>query len=116
MQKWMLPLSAALLVGCTSAPRLPNSETAAERYSTLGYHEKWVAREFYDLGSGDQIKRLYWAQRASQERGSVSQADPVPLQRRYINVPIPEHTDPDGTVKEANTQAMEIVQFWDRRR
>ena len=112
MRRWILPLSAALLAGCTSAPKLPNTQTAAEQYSVLGYHDKWVARNFYDLGAGDAVKRLYWAQRASQQYGGVSQADPTPLQRRYVNIPIPEHVDPDGTIKEASTQAVEIVQVW----
>ena len=111
MRRWMLPLSAALFAGCASAPKLPNTQTAAEQYSVLGYHDKWVARNFYDLGAGDAIKRLYWAQRASQQYGGVSQADPTPLQRRYVNIPVPEHVEPDGTVKEASTQAVEIVQW-----
>jgi hypothetical protein len=107
--KWLL--STALLTGCASAPKLPNSQMAAEQFSTLPYHDKWVARNFYDLGAGDAIKRLYWAQRASQQYGSVSQADPAAgLQRRYINVPIPEHVEPDGTIKEAANQVVEVVQ------
>jgi hypothetical protein len=36
----------------------------------------------------------------------------VSLQRRYVNIPVPEHVEPDGTLKEASTNAVEIVQFW----
>jgi hypothetical protein len=102
------------LAGCASAPKLPNSQTANERFSTLGYHDKWVATDFYRLGEGDEIKRLYWGQRASQEHASgYSEASPVErLQRKYVVLPVPEHVDPDGTVKEASNQVVEVVQLW----
>jgi hypothetical protein len=104
--------STVLITGCASAPKLPNSQTANEQYSTLGYHEKFVARNFYDLGSGDAIKRLYWAQRRVEENGGSADAQPVTrLQRRYVNLPVPEHVDPDGTIKEASNQVVEVVQF-----
>jgi len=34
----------------------------------------------------------------------------VKLQRKYVVLPVPEHTDPDGTIKEANNQVVEVVQ------
>jgi hypothetical protein len=52
----------ASFCSCTST-KLPNTQTAAEQFSVLGSREKIIARNFYDLGSGDAIKRLYWAQR-----------------------------------------------------
>ena len=105
------------LAGCTAAPKLPNSQTASEQYSVLGYHEKFVAREFYDLGSGDAIRRLYWAQRNSQQYNGTVEASPVErLQRKYVMLPVPQHVDPDGTVKEASNQAVEVVQFIEMRR
>jgi hypothetical protein len=94
---------------------LPNSQTASEQYSTLGYHEKFVARNFYDLGSGDSIKRLYWAQRRVQEHGrsDTAEASPVEkLQRRYVNLPYPPFQDADGTMREGGVRAVEIVQLW----
>ena len=103
-----------LLTGCASAPRLPNSQTASEQFSTLGYHDKFVARNFYDLGSGDAIKRLYFAQRNMQQyrpRNTVDASPVTSLQRRYVVLPVPEHVDPDGTIKEANNQVVEVVQF-----
>jgi len=101
-----------LLTGCASAPKLPNSQTASEQFSTLGYHDKFVARQFYDLGSGDAIKRLYWAQRASQQYNSTADAAPAAkLQRKYVVLPVPEHVEPDGTIKEASNQVVEVVQF-----
>jgi hypothetical protein len=102
-----------LLAGCASAPKLPNSQTASEQYSVLGYHEKWVARNFYDLGSGDAIKRLYWAQRRVQDHGGTAEASPVEkLQRRYVNIPYPPFQDADGTMREGGVRAVEIVQIW----
>jgi hypothetical protein len=102
-----------LLVGCTAAPKLPNTQTASERYSTLGYQEKFVAREFYNLGGGDAIKRLYWAQRNSQQYGGTAEATPVEkLQRKYVNLPSPPYQDADGTWHEGSLHAVEIVQIW----
>jgi hypothetical protein len=79
----------------------------------LGYHEKFVARNFYDLGSGDAIKRLYWSQRRMQEQGRDDTADarPAPLQRRYVNLPSPAYQDADGTYHEASLHAVEVVQW-----
>ena len=102
------------LCSCASAPRLPNSQTASERYSVLGYHEKFIARDFYDLGAGDAIRRLYWAQRASQQYNGTADAAPaIKLQRKYVNLPTPAYQDADGTWHEAALHAVEIVQFID---
>ncbi|MBV8141685.1 MAG: hypothetical protein JOZ60_06530 [Verrucomicrobia bacterium] len=75
--------------------------------------QKAVAREFYDLGSGDAIRRMYWGQRAAQASNGVSEADPATkLQRRYVSVPVPEHVDPEGTIKEPSNVVVETVQMW----
>jgi hypothetical protein len=112
MRLFLLGLTV-LLPGCAAAPKLPNSQTASERYSTLGYHEKWVAREFYDLGSGDAIRRLYWAQRRAQESSGTADAPaPTQLHRRYVNLPSPAYQDADGTWHEPSLHAVEIVQVW----
>ena len=108
--------ASILLTGCASAPKWPNSQTASEQFSTLGYHDKFVARQFYDLGSGDVIKRLYWAQRNVQQYRASGIADAPPttsLQRKYVVLPVPEHVDPDGTIREANNQVVEVVQLWE---
>ena len=108
--------ASILLTGCASAPKWPNSQTASEQFSTLGYHDKFVARQFYDLGSRDVIKRLYWAQRNVQQYRASGIADAPPttsLQRKYVVLPVPEHVDPDGTIKEANNQVVEVVQLWE---
>jgi hypothetical protein len=104
--------STLLLIGC-STPQLPNSQTASEQFSRLGPAEKRVASTFYDLGQGDAVKRLYWAQRRAQESGGTVDVQPaVSLQRKYVVLPVPEHVEPGGTVKEANNQVVEVVQFW----
>jgi len=111
--KAMATTGIILVAGCASAPKLPNSQTASEQYSVLGYHEKFVARNFYDLGSGDAIKRLYWAQRRANETGGTAEASPVEkLQRKYVNLPYPSFTDADGVVREGGVRAVEVVQLW----
>jgi hypothetical protein len=108
--RFAILLVAAGLSSCTNT-KLPNTQTAAEQFSVLGSGEKAVARNFYDLGSGDAIRRLYWAQRRAQETGGVSDAEPrTKLQRKYVVLPVPEHVDPDGTIKEASNQVVEVVQ------
>jgi hypothetical protein len=98
-----------LLEGC-STPKLPNSQTASEQFSRLGTGEKRIARTFYDLGAGDEIRRLYWAQRRAQETGGNASAEPTSLQRKYVVLPVPEHVEADGTIKEANNHVVEVVQ------
>ena len=103
-------LVAISLSSCAST-KLPNTRTAAEQFSALGAREKAVARNFYDLGSGDAIRRLYWAQRASQQYKGTAGAQPTTnLQRKYVVLPVPEHLEPDGTIKEATNEIVEVVQ------
>jgi hypothetical protein len=98
------------LCSCAST-KLPSPQTAAEQFSVLGSREKVIARNFYDLGSGDAIRRLYWAQRASQQYNGTADAQPATtLERKYVVLPVPEHVDPDGTIKEASNQVVEVVQ------
>jgi hypothetical protein len=76
----------------------------------LGNREKAIARNFYDLGASDSVKRWYW--------GEIEGRDPKPanaaagLKRKYVTIPVPAHTDPDGTLIEASSQVVEVVQFW----
>ena len=92
------------LSSCMST-KLPNTQTAAEQFSVLGAREKAVARNFYDLGSGDAIRRLYWAQRAGQQDNGRVDAQPTTnLQRKYVVLPVPEHVDPDGTSRKRTTK------------
>ena len=109
----LIAIMVTVITGCASAPKLPNSQTASEQFSMLGYHEKFVARQFYDLGSGDAVKRLYWAQRNVQQYRASGISDAAPaarLQRKYVVLPVPEHVDPDGTIKEASNEVVEVVQ------
>ena len=110
--RWVIFIGVLALSSCAQT-KLPNTQTASERFSVLGAREKAVAREFYDLGQSDAVKRWYWSQRDSQRSSGVSDAQPVPLERRYVNIPVPEHVDPDGIIKEASTEAVEVVRFLD---
>ena len=101
------------LAGCvTSPPRLVNQSDAAVQFSKLGSGGRNIASTFYDLGAGDTVKRLYWAQRNLQQNPNLSEASPVEkLQRRFVNVPIPGFQDADGTLREPSVRAVEIVQW-----
>jgi hypothetical protein len=104
-------LLVALDLSSCASTKLPNTQTAAEQFSVLGSRERAVARNFYDLGSGDAIRRLYWAQRASQQYNAAADAQPATtLQRKYVVLPVPAHVEPDGTIKEASNQVVEVVQ------
>lgn len=100
--------AALLFSGCTSQ-HLPNNQTASDQFYRLGYHEKTIARNFYDMGQGDAVKRLYWSQRRAQETGYHAD-NGVRLQRKYAQIPVPENTQPDGTVQEAHQTVIEVVQ------
>jgi len=102
----------ALGLGACTTPQLPNTQTAAEQFSKLSRGQKAIASNFYDFGAGDAVKRLYWAQRRAQESGGTADGSPVQLQRRYVNIPVPAHVEPDGTEVEASTRAVEIVQWF----
>jgi len=110
-------LFAAGLCSCASI-KLPNSGTAAEQFAGLsGHSQRAIAKNFYELGSADEVKRLYWAQRRAQQYTGTVEASPVEkLERKYVVVPVPEHVDPDGTVKEASNQVVEVVHFVGMRR
>jgi hypothetical protein len=101
----------ALVLGACTTPQLPNSQTAAEQFSKLGRGQKAIASNFYDLGSGDAVKRLYWAQRRAQESGGTADAQPTVLQRKYVNIPVPGYQDADGTWHEPSLHAVEVVQW-----
>jgi hypothetical protein len=108
---WLMGVTI-VVVGCSS-PQLPNNQTAEARFAALsGNGERQIAHDFYGLGEGDAIKRLYWAQRRMQEQGGTADARPTRLQRKYVVLPVPEHVEPDGTIKEANNQVVEVVQLW----
>ena len=109
--KRILCLLVVGLAGC-STPQLRTQHTAAEAFAGLsGNREKGIAKQFYDLGQGDAVKRWYWSDRdqQGQAQGSTDAKDPV-LQRKYVVLPVPEHVDPDGTIKEASSQVVEVVQ------
>jgi len=108
----VLLLAVIAVSGCaTSRPRLVNQEDAQIEFSKLGSGGRAIASQFYNLGAGDSIKRLYWSQRRAQESGATADAQPTVLQRKYVNIRVPEQVDPDGTVKEAHNQVIEVVQW-----
>ena len=113
-------LSAVLLSACASRPQLPSNHTAVEQFNALGSRrEKEVAATFYQLGRGDVVQAQALARRnAYVLPGPVGQVGPMlskkaadpPLQRRYVEIPVPGHTESDGTEIEPSTVVMEVVQ------
>jgi hypothetical protein len=108
--RFCLAIVLAGLCSCASV-KLPNNGTAADQFAGLsGNGQREIAKNFYELGAADQVKRLYWAQRRTQETGGGQAEQSIRLQRRYVSIPVPEHVDPDGTIKEASNQVVEVVQ------
>lgn len=104
-----LLLIALGLTACSSL-RLQTAGTVADQFAALhGNGEKGIAKNFYDLGQSDAAKSLYWAQRRAQETGDPPQQQ-TSLERKYVVLPVPEHTAPDGTQIEAHQQVVEVVQ------
>lgn len=113
MRMTIAMLALALCVSACSSPRLPIAHTAADEFAGLrGNGQRAIARDFYDYGQGDATKRLYWAQRRMQETGDPSPPQHTSLQRKYVVLPVPEHTAPDGTRIEASQRVVEVVQFY----
>lgn len=71
--------------GCTNT-KLPNTQMAVEHFSVL-----------------------------QEARGNAELDPSALLQRKYVVLRVPEHVEPDGTVKEASDQVVEVVQLVDIR-
>ncbi len=59
----------------------------------------------YNKGRSDAIKELYWVKRDA-ERPS----DDSSVQRRYYEVPVPEHVTTDGVLVEPRKVVIEVVE------
>lgn len=59
----------------------------------------------YNKGRSDAIKELYWVKRDA-ERATETDA----VQRRYYEVPVPEHVTTDGVLVEPRKVVIEVVE------
>ncbi|SKB05223.1 hypothetical protein SAMN02745166_04207 [Prosthecobacter debontii] len=59
----------------------------------------------YNKGRSDAIKELYWVKRDA-ERAT----EEAPVQRRYYEVPVPEHVTTDGVLVEPRKVVIEVVE------
>ena len=59
----------------------------------------------YNKGRSDAIKELYWVKRDA-ERPSADQT----IQRRYYEVPVPEHITTDGVLVAPHKRVIEVVE------
>jgi hypothetical protein len=109
------------LASACSTPRLQTANTAAEQFAALkGNGQRAIAKNFYELGKGDEVKQLYWARHNTvgwvpgYGYGNSNRANPGSedsgLKRRYINLPVPTYRDADGTVREEHLEVVEVVQ------
>lgn len=59
----------------------------------------------YNKGRSDAIKELYWIKRDAERPG-----DSEAVQRRYYEVPVPEHVTTDGVLVEPRKVVIEVVE------
>ena len=108
----------ALLFGaCAHTPQLGTTPTAAEVYSTLPRHDKFVAASFYRDGHADVMHAWELAARHGQGRmpdtgtnGYGAAPDPrePKVQRSIINLPVPAYQDVDGTYRSPHLEPVEV--------
>ena len=63
----------------------------------------------YDKGRSDEVKRLYWMQKRMHE-GDDYGVGGSGLTPSFYEVPVPEHVNSDGTIIEAHTQVIEVLE------
>ena len=62
--------------------------------------------EGYNKGRSDEVKTLYWAQRAAHQPTE----EDGQLRRKLVEIPVDEHRTPDGTLIEEHTRVVEVVE------
>ena len=114
--KQLSAVPIALLFGaCAHTPTLNTPPTAAEVYSTLPRHDKFVADSFYRYGQADVMHAWELAARHGQGRlpdsgnayGGASDPEPK-VQRSIINLPVPAYQDVDGTYRAPHLEPVEV--------
>ncbi len=60
----------------------------------------------YNKGRSDAIKELYWVKRDAERPNGGDSA----LQRRYYEIPVPEHVTTDGVLVEPRKAVIEVVE------
>jgi hypothetical protein len=63
----------------------------------------------YDKGRSDEVKRLYWIQKRLHE-GDEFGVGGSSLMPSFYEVPVPEHVNSDGTIIEAHSQVIEVLE------
>lgn len=66
----------------------------------------------YDKGRSDEVKRLYWVQK-NLHRGdefSPGFGSGTSLTPSFYEIPVPEHVSSDGTIIEAHSQIVEVLE------
>ena len=80
---------------------------ARERGEEKSYHKG------YDKGRSDEVKRLYWVQKSlhrDDEFGMGHGGGAAGLTPSYYEIPVPEHVASDGTIIEAHSEVIEVLE------
>ena len=65
----------------------------------------------YDKGRSDEVKRLYWVQKSLHRGDEFSTGfGGTFLTPTFYEIPVPEHVASDGTIIEAHSQVIEILE------
>jgi hypothetical protein len=114
-------LSIGAVGACApSKPPTDYRDATAQWYAYGGRSERNAFAQGYAFGQSDTVKQTYWAQNTPPANASgrydwmgasdnETPAEPR-LRRKLVNVPVPAHTEPDGTIVEARTITVETVQ------
>src|SRR6476660_7077264 len=111
MRNLLWPLSLVVLVTGCHTVTLPVAQTASTEFASLnGNRERQIAHNFYEFGAASEVQDLYWRQRDGQRYAKTVDTGAA-LKHRYIVLPVPEHTAPDGTIIEASEQVVQVVDW-----
>ena len=72
----------------------------------ISSQKKAQYQEGYNKGRSDEIKTLYWAQRAAHQ----ATEEDGQLRRKLVEIPVDEHRTSDGTVIDEHTREVEVVE------
>lgn len=115
-------LSMGLLGACATKDPPMGFRNATSQWHAYGSGaERGAFSAGYQFGQSDTVKQMYWAQNTppSRARGGydwmglgeneVTPKEPK-LRRKLVNVPVPAHTERDGTLVEGRTVTVEVVE------
>src|SRR5947209_3502863 len=113
--KQLSALAGIGLSGCSHDPYAQDAPPMPAYIAGLNRHDQMVATTGYRLGQADTANAVYQAARRSSGRlpdtgETPASASATPeVQTEIVNIPVPEFTDADGTVKRAHLERITVV-------